>query len=661
MLTTQNRQAIYDLLTATFKKDTDIDITDIGNFLQKQGMDCGELGYTGIEDLLCDLKEFVTIHESEGQKYAVLTEVRKTEPGEEPIKNRKSPAPRKKQTVKKENPVKKKAPVKNEEEKLGDDVLRILYTADKDYTTGKEYPLAAVSKTLYDNKFDISEHHFTKMKTMLSSYPDCFKIRPELQNGVEQPMISFLKERSEILPEPGTKPKAATPKKKPVKKAKEEEAKPAVSPAKKQNENKPSPKSVRKSTQGTSKTEASEPENKVEEALHDFYIPDKIVFSLKDKSGLGTDDATIEAQVREDCRTSIEKKTYEIRDGVFYFPLSFRNKQDKQLSGCIKKADSSAGYEHFLSWIGPEVTTPKNAIREVYFENLEEDIKTLASLAKEEKWCYKGSKDKYIILKTYLTYTYFKLQNEDKILVDEDSHFAAFNTGLVSPNYEPIYGVMMINDMPDRKEKYIFQGFSIAGMQGLGKTLVEHFSPLPKRAEYAVDKNDLYLDARAELHPDYNHIINDNLERFPMEFLKTVTFSYPEAKKLVLLIEKEKDDFKRSRYCYQLSETIAANSLLHNLILASLKSAIDLGLKMVNYDPRMILPSYFPSRNVISLMLPLTFDSTIEHISNVLLIEKTPAGNYQGQTILTLKQCYTNARLIGPLDNTFLDPDSIQD
>ena len=76
----------------------------------------------------------------------------------------------------------------------------------------------------------------------------------------------------------------------------------------------------------------------------------------------------------------------------------------------------------------------------------------MASLAKEEKWCYKGSKDKYIILKTYLTYTYFKLQNEDKILVDEDSHFAAFNTGLVSPNYEPIYGVMMINDMQTERK-----------------------------------------------------------------------------------------------------------------------------------------------------------------------------------------------------------------
>ncbi len=649
MLTNQNRQAIYALLTATFKKNIDIDIQDVDSFLKKQGLNYEEFGYTQIEDLLCDLKEFVTIHDSEGQKYAVLTDYKSLESKEEPIKKKKASTAAKKTPAKKENP--KTQPVKKEEENLGEEVLRILYTADNQYTTGKEYPLAAISKTLYDNKFDISEHHFTKMKTMLLNYPDCFKIRPELQNGVEQPMISLLKEREEILKE--------APKNQSVKQltAGKEDIK-LISAPKKEKEKKTTSKTTRKTA---AKKEAVKQPDKVEEAPSSFYIPDKLIFSLKDKCSIGADDSTIETQVIEDCRKSVSEETYEMRDGSFYFPLSFKSKQDKQLLGCIKKADASAGYEYFLSWVGSEGISPKNAIKEVFFEDIDEDIKTLASLAKEEKWCYKGSKDKYIILRTYLTYTYFKLQNENKILVNEGSRFAAFNTGLVSPNYEPIYGVMMLNDMPDRKEKYIFQGFSIAGMQGLGKTLVEHFSPLPKRAEYALDKNDLYLDARAELHPDYNHIINDNLERFPMTFLKTVTYSFPDARKLVNLIEKEKDDFKRSKYWYQLTETVNANSLLLNLILASLKTAIDLGLKMVNYDARMILPSYFPSRDVISLMIPLSFDSTIEHISNVLLIEKTPAGNYQGQTILTLKQCYTNARLIGPLDNSFLDPDKIQD
>ena len=81
---------------------------------------------------------------------------------------------------------------------------------------------------------------------------------------------------------------------------------------------------------------------------------------------------------------------------------------------------------------------------------------------------------------------------------------------------------------------------------------------------------------------------------------------------------------------------------------------------MVNYDYRNALPSFFPTRDVMSLMLPLIF-SDDEKPSCVLLIEKTPSGNYQGQTILTLKQCYVNARLISPLDNSFLNPNEIED
>ena len=61
-----------------------------------------------------------------------------------------------------------------------------------------------------------------------------------------------------------------------------------------------------------------------------------------------------------------------------------------------------------------------------------------------------------------------------------------------------------------------------------------------------------------------------------------------------------------------------------------------------------------------SLMLPLEFGNKDE-VEAVLLIEKTQSGNYQGQTILTLKQCYVNARLILPLENSFLNPAKIED
>ena len=46
-----------------------------------------------------------------------------------------------------------------------------------------------------------------------------------------------------------------------------------------------------------------------------------------------------------------------------------------------------------------------------------------------------------------------------------------------------------------------------------------------------------------------------------------------------------------------------------------------------------------------SLMLPLSLEDD-SHVDIVLVVELTPAGNYQGQTILTLQQAYVDARLL---------------
>ncbi len=60
------------------------------------------------------------------------------------------------------------------------------------------------------------------------------------------------------------------------------------------------------------------------------------------------------------------------------------------------------------------------------------------------------------------------------------------------------------------------------------------------------------------------------------------------------------------------------------------------------------------------MMLPLEFTSS-NGVEAVLLVEKTQSGNYQGQTILTSKQAYVNARLLSPLEHTYLDPNKIED
>ena len=135
---------------------------------------------------------------------------------------------------------------------------------------------------------------------------------------------------------------------------------------------------------------------------------------------------------------------------------------------------------------------------------------------------------------------------------------------------------------------------------------------------------------------------------------------FPTEKKILTSIAACKNDYQRDKLYQKLRHHVEKNLILYTLLKTSLELTIEKAKRMIAYDYRMALPSYFPTRNVISMMLPLEF-VTGKGIHAVLLVEKTASGNYQGQTILTAKQSYVNARLIGPLNNTYLDPSKIED
>jgi hypothetical protein len=284
----------------------------------------------------------------------------------------------------------------------------------------------------------------------------------------------------------------------------------------------------------------------------------------------------------------------------------------------------------------------------------------LAKLARKEKWCYHNSKDKYIILKIYLQYTFYQVFSQNKLKEDPSSSFACFNTGLKTESYEDIYGILLKSQDKNIPQPYIFQGFSTAASQGLGKIVVEHFNPLPQKANYIHSSDDLVYNSNSDIHTDYHHIILDNLDRFPLSFLKALVLPFKEENKLLSQIEKEKSAFTKDKLFSKLEKLVEKNDTLFSLLRISLEASISKAIRMVNYDYRNALPSFFPTRNVMSLMLPLEFTNNDE-VEAVLLIERTPSGNYQGQTILTLKQCYVNARLISPLENSFLNPTKIED
>ena len=474
----------------------------------------------------------------------------------------------------------------------------------------QEFPMALVSKYLLDHKIDYKNYGFKQMKNLLSSLSEYLSLREVTQNGTKQLMIKI-------------KPKKAN---------------------------------VQHGNVAKNEKHILKQESDIA-----FFIPQKIIASLKEMCSLGLDDENLKKLIVKDYQTALKQKNIKSKDDNIIFSLSFKTRSGKKLIGAIKHADNNCAYKYFLNYVGDEEIKARDALKEfIQFPDYEKSIKELASLAKKEKWCYRHSKDEFIILKIYLQYTFATIWKQKLFIFNNDTGFGAFNTGLVTDDYQVIYGIVQRNNLKDSTVPYLFEGFATAGSQGLGKTLVESFNPLPHKAKYLTDIKDAFFDPNSLVYTDFEHIINDNLDRFPIDFLKTIFVPFKSEYQLLSKVIKENNEFKRQFLYKKISESLKKNDLLYNLLHSALYTTIERSKRMVEHDYRLALPSFFPTRNVMSMMLPLIFD-TKKGVQAVLLVEHNNIGNYQGQTLLTLKQCYVNARLISPLDHSFLNPDEIED
>lgn len=181
--------------------------------------------------------------------------------------------------------------------------------------------------------------------------------------------------------------------------------------------------------------------------------------------------------------------------------------------------------------------------------------------------------------------------------------------------------------------------------RGTGKWLVDAFNPLPQPASYFERKEDLLFDLDKDILPDFHHIIVDNTKRLPLDFLREEFHGYPEAVALVDDAAKAVDRFQRDGIMSRISQLLDDNSKLFNRLRNRLQDAIDLAIKQVRWNYKTAIPCFFPTRNVMSLMLPLCLEDD-GRADAALVVELTRSGVYQGQTILTLQQAYLDARLV---------------
>ena len=81
-----------------------------------------------------------------------------------------------------------------------------------------------------------------------------------------------------------------------------------------------------------------------------------------------------------------------------------------------------------------------------FFKDFDLDIGKLASIAAPEDWNFSNEQSKTNkILKNYLEHTFRKLRTDSKLMYTSDNHFACFNTGLFTLNYESVFYVVFLD------------------------------------------------------------------------------------------------------------------------------------------------------------------------------------------------------------------------
>lgn len=249
-----------------------------------------------------------------------------------------------------------------------------------------------------------------------------------------------------------------------------------------------------------------------------------------------------------------------------------------------------------------------------YFPDYNNVIKHLAeNLADREEWDFTDTVAKNNgILKNYLEFTFRKLQQERKVVFTTDNKHACFNTGLVTENLEDIFAYFEEYRNPRQgSSPFCFKAF----LKKSDNTILRHFSQsIPDVANFFEKPELLIFNPKCDLIPDLDHIIGDNLTRFPPHL-------------------QVADDAELRR---------------------QLTGAIEEVKKKVRTNYKIAVPQYYD--NKIQLLLPLCLTSGSPNPDLALVIHKVNDSIYTARTCLTLKMAYTNARLIVKPQSNWLRP-----
>ncbi|WP_435598428.1 DUF3825 domain-containing protein [Streptomyces anulatus] len=223
----------------------------------------------------------------------------------------------------------------------------------------------------------------------------------------------------------------------------------------------------------------------------------------------------------------------------------------------------------------------------------------LARAAATENWDgpAPGTAGSLAVLKNYVARTFDQALAQEAVIPDADSQLCVFNTGLVSPRNEDIFGLFEPNLVPDR-QPWFLKSWHTAGVHQLST-----FAELPDPPTYTADP--------------YEYFFNWDMP---------LSFSAP-------LFSREISGLLPG----------AGKEMPYGLELA-LNATVTSARTLAQRNPGTAVPMWHAQKREIQLLLPLYL--VTPEVPTVPLAVSRGSASYIGAGVLSLEDAYKAARLV---------------
>jgi cold shock CspA family protein len=257
------------------------------------------------------------------------------------------------------------------------------------------------------------------------------------------------------------------------------------------------------------------------------------------------------------------------------------------------------------------------------FDDFSGSLSNLQTKTEYEAWDYiKNPTSGNPVLYNYINHTFDRIQNQKKIITGRSStdgkEYAYFNTGLVTPYQDEIYGYFI-------------------KVKNVDKSNIWHI----KQAEYEF----LEFETDQSRYRKYFSINPDHATYFSEAEVRELIFdtSFNGGR---IIIDREHIKERKSRFPSGIA--LMDDEAFFDVIAKS----IELAIRRVRRNYKTAIPHFYDGK--IQFLLPLCMQTKKD--ADLALVVNKEEQVYKAHTVLTLDQAYNNARLLAKPDREWLNP-----